>query len=366
MLDIFKRVLTFFRRQRIQTDSFVFRLHHSATVALLLIFCLIVGLNQYVRSPINCSTETIPRAVLDAHCWSQSTFTVPEEFQKKTGSGFTYPGVATPEGKGSRRTKFYYPWVFLSLFFQAILFYIPGWLWKNWEGGKLQALRMDLNIGFVSKEEKAQKKEMLVDYLHENMNNHTWWACRYLFCEVLAFINIIGQIFFMDHFLGGEFWSYGSRVLSFMASDDEGREDPMTYVFPKTVKCTFHNIGASGTLVRYDSLCVLPLNALNGKIYTFLWFWLIVLLIFTSVWFIFTISIITSSKFRIYVLRKRFGHIDHGVLAQIDRRCGIGDWFLFCMLGENLDSRIFRDVMEHLVDIIGKRNGSMMQLTEHL
>lgn len=119
MLDIFKRVLTFFRRQRVQTDSFVFRLHHSATVALLLIFCLIVGLNQYVRSPINCSTETIPRAVLDAHCWSQSTFTVPEEFQKKTGSEFTYPGLATPEGKGSRRAKFYYPWVFLSLFFQV-------------------------------------------------------------------------------------------------------------------------------------------------------------------------------------------------------------------------------------------------------
>lgn len=51
---------------------------------------------------------------------------------------------------------------------------------------------MDLNIGFVSKEEKAQKKEMLVEYLHENMNNHTWWACRYLLCEVLALINIIG------------------------------------------------------------------------------------------------------------------------------------------------------------------------------
>jgi hypothetical protein len=80
-----------------------------------------------------------------------------------------------------------------SLFMlQAILFYIPRWLWKNWEGGKLQTLRMDLNIGFVSKEEKAQKKEMLVDYLQENLNNHTWWSGRYFLCEVLALINIIG------------------------------------------------------------------------------------------------------------------------------------------------------------------------------
>jgi hypothetical protein len=65
-------------------------------------------------------------------------------------------------------------------------------------------------------------------------------------------------------------------------------------------------------------------------------------------------------------LGKRFGHFDRKILAQIDRQCGVGDWFLFCMLGENLDSIIFRDVMEHLVDRLGKDNSSMMQLTEQL
>lgn len=170
----------------------------------------------------------------------------------------------------------------------------------------------------------------------------------------------------MDYFLGGEFWSYGSSVLKYQGTDEEGRLNPATYVFPKIAKCIFHKYGASGLTVRYDSICALPLNILNAKIYTFLWFWFVVLLSLTSAWFIFTISIITSSKFRTYVLGKRFGHIDHKILAQIDRRCGIGDWFLFCMLAENLDSIIFRDVMEQLVDTLGKHNSSMMQLTEHL
>jgi hypothetical protein len=76
---------------------------------------------------------------------------------------------------------------------QAILFYTPRWLWKNWEGGKLQALRMNLNIGFVSKEEKSQKKELLVDYLHENMNNHTRWSGSYFLCELLTLGNLIGE-----------------------------------------------------------------------------------------------------------------------------------------------------------------------------
>jgi hypothetical protein len=169
---------------------------------------------------------------------------------------------------------------------------------------------------------------------------------------------------YMNSFLGGEFWSYGPRVLSFMASDDGSTLDPREYVFPKTVKCFFHKYGASGALARYDSTCVLTLNIFNGKFYTFLWFWFILLLILTLAWFTFAISMIRSSKVRIYILGKRFGRIERKIIAQIEPHCGIGDWFLFCMLGENLDSKIFRDVMEKLFDRLGNRNGSMVELTE--
>jgi hypothetical protein len=37
----------------------------------------------------------------------------------------------------------------MYLLFQAILFYVPRWLWKNWEAGKIHALMMDLDIGVV-------------------------------------------------------------------------------------------------------------------------------------------------------------------------------------------------------------------------
>ena len=77
--------------------------------------------------------------------------------------------------------------------FQAVLFYIPRWLWKNWEAGKITALMMDLDIGVVSEVEKKQKKKLLLDYLYDNLKNHNWWAYRYFFCELLAFLNIIGN-----------------------------------------------------------------------------------------------------------------------------------------------------------------------------
>jgi hypothetical protein len=97
MLDIFKNVLTFFRKQRVQTDSFVFRLHHSVTVALLLIFCLIVGLNQYVKSPIKCNSSLFPLDVLDVHCWTQSTFTVAEE--NRLRGRLPWGGVSRRQGQ---------------------------------------------------------------------------------------------------------------------------------------------------------------------------------------------------------------------------------------------------------------------------
>ena len=76
---------------------------------------------------------------------------------------------------------------------QAILFYVPRWLWKNWEAGKIHALMMDLDVGICSEVEKKQKKKLLLDYLVDNLKHHNWWAYRYFFCETLALANVIGK-----------------------------------------------------------------------------------------------------------------------------------------------------------------------------
>ncbi len=51
---------------------------------------------------------------------------------------------------------------------------------------------MDLDVGVVSEVEKKQKKKLLLDYLYDNLKNHNWWAYRYFFCELLAFVNVLG------------------------------------------------------------------------------------------------------------------------------------------------------------------------------
>ena len=76
---------------------------------------------------------------------------------------------------------------------KSILFYIPRWLWKNWEAGKIAALMMDLDLGIISEVEKRQKKKLLVDYLYSNLKNHNFWTYRYFFCEFLSLLNVVGE-----------------------------------------------------------------------------------------------------------------------------------------------------------------------------
>ena len=59
-------------------------------------------------------------------------------------------------------------------------------------------------------------------------------------------MNVIGQIFLTDKFLGGEFLRYGIEVVQFLDQDPETRVDPMARVFPRITKCVFHKYGASG------------------------------------------------------------------------------------------------------------------------
>ena len=154
----------------------------------------------------------------------------------------------------------------------------------------------------VDTDQKEDRKKVLVDYFTEDRHGHGFYALRFFFCEFLNLFNVIGQLFFMNYFLGGEFTTYGSDVISMTELEQEERTDPMSRVFPKVnpsfhlqprpdskylycqvTKCTFHKFGPSGTVQTFDGLCVLPLNIINEKIYVFLWFWFVTLAFITAI-----------------------------------------------------------------------------------
>lgn len=215
---------------------------------------------------------------------------------------------------------------------------------------------MDLDVAVCSEIEKKQKKKLMIDYLWENLRFHNWWAYRYYFCEVLALVNVVGQMFLMNRFFDGAFLMFGLEVISFINTDQEDRIDPMIQIFPRMTKCTFRKYGHSGDEEKHDALCILPLNVVNEKIYVFLWFWFIILSVLTFLTVVYRIIIIFSPRMRVYLLRIRYRLVRREVIDTIVRRSKMGDWFLFYMLGENVDSLIFRDVLQDLAHKLNRHD----------
>ncbi|CAG2109864.1 unnamed protein product, partial [Medioppia subpectinata] len=327
-------------------DNNIFRLHYKATVVILIGCSLLVTARQYIGDPIDClSGDKIPTEILDSYCWIHTTFSIESAWKLKVGTEVVYPGVdnSARHPNSKRVYHAYYQWVCFMLAFQAMLFYIPRYLWKSYEGHRIKNLCLDLNFPIARDPVVTRNnRALLVDYLYHNLNNHNIMFRMYVTCEVLNFLNVILQMVLMDRFLGGEFTSYGWDVLSFTEWDSAVRFDPM--VFPRLTKCTFHQYGPSGDVQKHDALCILPINIINEKIYIFLWFWFYMLAILGFMALVYRTVTILMPQVRYLVIQSRC-LANYAELRSVCNQCSIGDWFVLYLLCKNFDSINFKDMI---------------------
>jgi len=159
----------------------------------------------------------------------------------------------------------YYQWVWLVLFFQALAFYAPRYIWKNiWEGGRVKAMTEDLDKFLNDEETKAKRRRDCLIYFRETIGHNDGWSMKYAFCEVLNFINVVVQIDLTDRFLGRAFSTYGLSLLDYSRRDPMNRIDAMAVVFPTVTKCTFPMVGPTGKSSR-RRLHLLNIIDLIGK-----------------------------------------------------------------------------------------------------
>jgi len=106
------------------------------------------------------------------------------------GVEVAHPGLGGDYGE--KRYHSYYQWVPFMLFFQGVLFYVPHWMWKQWEEGKIRIISEGMRGANVeTKLERQAKTSRLVQYLMETMHLHNSYAAGYFFCEVLNFVNTV-------------------------------------------------------------------------------------------------------------------------------------------------------------------------------
>jgi len=347
-------------------DNTTFRLHYQYTFMFLCIASLLQTARQYFGEPIDCNVDDgVSQTVFNTFCWIHGTFTLPSQLTGRIGRDHPHPGVGpypstsshdrdlvrvTSDGNEIRHA--WYQWVVFVLFLQALACYFPHFLWKSWEGGKLKLLLQDLGGQSLDTERETThtRRHVIVNYIIRNIRTHNVYVYKFIFCEFLNLVNIIVQLYLMDAFFNGHFTTYGSEVLTFTNMEPEERVDPMAKIFPKMSKCTFHKYGPSGTIVNIDGLCVLPLNVINEKIYVFLWFWFLILISWTCIFFCFRIVTIVSSYSRYLVFCGRSKSSRREDVAVIMSKFWFGDWFILMQLCKNMHPEIFHDLVIDLRD----------------
>ncbi|XP_042238528.1 innexin inx2-like [Homarus americanus] len=325
-------------------DNIIFSLHHRVTTLFLAISCLLVGLRQYLGHPIDCLAQGMNSRTIDLYCWIQSTFTLQLTSAKVEEA---YPGVGSSSGSGQDvvRHHKYYQWIFFVLLLQTLMFYTPGYLWKMWEGGRIQQLTQDLNPSSFTASVSSDHLATIKQYFGGNFRLlHTNYAYKFFLCEVLNFVNVVSQMYLTDRLLGYRFLDYGLRVIR---AGNELQEEEEEVVFPKVAKCSFYMFGPSGSLARHDTLCVLPLNILNEKIYLFFWFWFVCLAVVSGLGLLLRLCTF-HPEVRLLVLHNhaRFTPTVH--LRAICHSYDLGDWFYLCLLAKNLDPVVCRDLLREL------------------
>ena len=155
-------------------------------------------------------------------------------------------------------------------------------------------------------------------YFKEDLRSHGGYAINFFLCELLTLVNVVGQIYFTDRFLGYQFTTYGLDVVKMTTMDPEDRADPMNVVFPKVTKCTFHMYGPSGTVTRHDGLCILALNIINEKIFVFLWFWFVVLAVISAAAVLYRVATLASLGLRVRaVMNQLHGQVHENLVRDV-------------------------------------------------
>ncbi|CAJ0587790.1 unnamed protein product, partial [Mesorhabditis spiculigera] len=278
-------------------DDGVDRLNYRTAALIVLFFALMVSAKQYTGKPIQCWTPSeFNGAWVDyAHdyCFTADTYFVKDNETDSLDSA--------DRGKDSRIS--YYQWVPLLLAIQALCFYLPNWLWKtttSYFGIDLEHCVTAAVKARTANSEKRQKElgdvsitlaEALglqdyskfrrrdrsfkfgADYLSNSLTSF------YIFIKALYVVNLICQIHVISAFLSSDhvFWGFST-----LANLVQGLEWETTGLFPRVTFCDFY-IHTHHSLANYTVQCVLMINMFNEKIFLFLWFLFMLMLIVTSI-----------------------------------------------------------------------------------
>lgn len=282
----------------------------------------------------------------------------------------------------------YYQFVFIVLLIQAILFYLPHYFWKTIEPDILTTAPSKVQDAMFSMEnfgshdcsvsdessspdecssvdESQLKLTRIARIIRRRLDTANPIAVMYFLCEILAAVNLSLQMYMLDVLFLGKFLKLGLLVESYYNSDIIS--DPLK-LFPLVTICSLHHYGNTGIMETYDVLCVLPFNALNGKVFISMWIWFSILLPLTLISILYFLLSIICPKFR-FVAYKVSHFFRRAPYDQSYEKLlmheSFGAWFVLSALKSKIDDFEFSKLTKNILSCIEEEQFSEVEsLTE--
>ncbi|OON18260.1 Innexin, partial [Opisthorchis viverrini] len=309
-------------RKFVGVDDWVDRLSYVYSVIILLGFTVLVTSKTYLFSPIACHMPTAPQGAnfkkyVESVCWVLGTVPIREN-ESIPQNGRTW------EELSEKRRINYYQWVPFVLGLQCIMFYIPRLVWQSISFNRLGT---DLNL-LVSKanqallEDTEEKSRRCIEHVARSLERllfvhrdyrkgvfsdvrrqmtsyfgfffvskrlGTWTVFAYFCIKLLYLSNAFLQLYTMRILLNYDtsLFLFGAKLLRALLTES-GWND--TLFFPRKAYCVI-SLRHLGTVQNtFAGICALPINMFNEKIFTFLYFWISIVMTLTLLsipaWFI--------------------------------------------------------------------------------
>ena len=140
-------------------------------------------------------------------------------------------------GDGERKYHKAYRWAPALLFCQAMLFYVPHFVWKLIEGDRVGHLADFLRGEVIDPEAYwgLQKRATCVaQFVYKTLYRNQFFYMGYLFYQILTLANIVGNMYFIDWYLDGAFYKMGFEGLNMINRDPYDTSNYLAEVFMQT------------------------------------------------------------------------------------------------------------------------------------
>ncbi|VDK68520.1 unnamed protein product [Litomosoides sigmodontis] len=264
------------------TDDFVDRLNYVYTVGLIIFMATLTGAKQHFGTAIQCMVPThFPDTwvgYVQDYCFVSNTYMA-------NASRIIVKGEATDVYK---EEIVYYQWVPYVLLLQALLCYLPKFIWNiiiiTYDFDMRSVVEEAMKIPSITASSVRQKQlrrvaKFAVGYIKYKQKRRTFQCCSayhfYVLVKWFYFGSCLCQVLLINNFVGDGHFLWGYR---FMEEILKGNDWKTSGIFPRVTLCDV-KIAQIGQINAHTMQCVLMINVLNEKLYLALWFWLSLLVL---------------------------------------------------------------------------------------